>query len=446
MNYILLISLIVLLIIVFNIFKKSLFSASTFLISGFLLCTLSLISKMQSWNYTISLKTYILIITSIVCFIFGEWIFGKFKSDKRNGLNVYGNKTFFIFDPYKFKGTILLICLFSLLAVVIQLRYFSNLRSAATVTYSGKVITGAMIRSFSVHYGIDRSFFETVIIKLLPPLSYVSFFLFVNTRKHPNNSFVKWFLLLPLLCNLVCELLTTNRIGIIYNFIVVLGILLTCRYFKAKTKSEFNKFFLKVVVVVGLIALVSFRIAGFFTLRGLDRSFVDQIADYSGAAIVALDLGLTGNAEIIMDAPTLFSGFLKYLNLLNITDFNFMNSNAPFISWNNGDTNIYSSIYCYVCSIGYFGNYFTFMVMGLIFGWLKHVMDVKKNVFSILVYSWVLYIPTMSCIADRFYSQVLVGFFFVQLIEIYLLSRYFEKKGKNRSLKRISSLRIESSI
>jgi oligosaccharide repeat unit polymerase len=198
---------------------------------------------------------------------------------------------------------------------------------------------------------------------------------------------------------------------------------------KQKWSIRNNKKLIKILMLSCIVVFIFFRISGYITHRGIGVTLMSQISEYTAGSLVALDYGLNGKAGIITTASNLFGGILRVTNKLGFTNASFMSSNAEFVFWRNGSTNIYTAIYAYVCSFGYIGNYLVFLLMGMVFGRLfKKIMYYNHDPFVVITFSWFIFAPTLSCIADRFLTQILVINVVIQLIFLKLLLKFLKKK------------------
>lgn len=154
----------------------------------------------------------------------------------------------------------------------------------------------------------------------------------------------------------------------------------------------------------------------------------DQISDYTGAAIVALDLRVKSDMFDITDASSLFNGILRITNRLGFTSAHFMDSNAPFVYWKNGSTNIYTAICAYISAIGFIGNYLVFFFMGIIYRLLLKRIKLEGNPSDLIIFSWLIFAPALSCIAERFFTQIIIASVFIQIIEIKILTQWIINK------------------
>lgn len=426
MNVVLLISLIVLMFISFFINKRKLFSPSFMLLGGFCLCAIVLIAEQKNWHYYISFKTVLVIFISSLLFIFGEYAGKKmFVSRGLNSFNRSNDMIYGTFSPRKHPLFVFAVILFSLSVLVLQIRYFLKIVSLSgfSATFFNMFSYGGDVRTYVVHNEIDRNFAETFYVKSLLPVSFVFFFAFVSNIYNGVRDRVNIFFLIPMVCHLFSELLSSNRIGILYILIYALCTIVLAYLDKTRWNSKSNKKVLLFLFVSCVFVLIMFRISGFATQRGQNVSFFDQISIYTGASIVALDQGITGNAPIITNAETLFSGVLKLFNSLGITNFEFMASNAEFVKWGDASTNIFTAIYAYICAFGLIGNFIVFLLLGFLFGRLSRYREESKKSTVSIIYSWLLFVPLLSCIADRFFTQVLISFFFIQIIEIMVFNQ-----------------------
>lgn len=431
MNYLLCFTLIVLIFLTIIKNKGEVFSPSIMMLGGFLICNIVLIAEQSNWNYYISVKTYVLIISSCLMFIIGDFVISKIKlftSNKNIDSDIFFDNGRFLVDENKI--FVIALIFYSLIVLVLQVKYFLQISSLVGNTKGifGAFSVGGNIRSYVTHESLERGFIETLIIKGGLPVSFIAFFLFcLNVSAELKVKHNK-ILLLPMLLFMLSELFTTNRIGIINCCIYMLVSWICILQIK---KHWFyvnpNKKIIKIAILTCILLFVVFRLSGFATQRGLSRSMFDQISDYTGASIVALDIKVCNNDFELGNAADLFSGFFRITNKLGLSEVSFSETNASFVYWQNGSTNIYTAICAYISSIGYLGNYFTFLFMGVLYGCLYSRIKESKSMFSVIVFSWLIFAPTLSCIADRFYTQIFIVNVLIQIIEIYILIYFFVK-------------------
>jgi oligosaccharide repeat unit polymerase len=409
------------------------------IIGGFAICTIILISNESNWGYYLSGKTVLIIATSILTFLIGDImgrtiiLFNNYRSELECNSFKEKRNTYKIvcFNIKKNKALVLISILYSLIAFMLQIKYFYNISLLVGNKdgISGMFNYGAAIRSYVTHISVDRSNLEDLIVKLILPLSYVSFYLFISNIVSGKKIRANFILLITPIIHLLCELLSTNRIGIIYILIYMTVCTIVVYSIKQKWSIRNNKKLIKILMLSCIVVFIFFRISGYITHRGIGVTLMSQISEYTAGSLVALDYGLNGKAGIITTASNLFGGILRVTNKLGFTNASFMSSNAEFVFWRNGSTNIYTAIYAYVCSFGYIGNYLVFLLMGMVFGRLfKKIMYYNHDPFVVITFSWFIFAPTLSCIADRFLTQILVINVVIQLIFLKLLLKFLKKK------------------
>lgn len=439
MNVLLLILLLFLAGLTYLSYSRRVFSPSMMMIGGFLICTIILISNENLWDYYLSGKTVFVITTSILAFLTGD-IIGKkirFLNKNRSRLEDYALKgkrsapTMVSFNVKKNKTLVFLSIVYSLIVLILQIKYFNDI-SALVGNKDGlknMFYYGAGIRSYVTHFSIDRGYFVELLVKLILPIAFVSFYLFVSNAISGKKIRFNWILLITPVIHLLCELFSTNRIGIIYIFIYMTVCTIIMYSTKQKWSISNNKKLIKILILSCVVVFAFFRLSGFITHRGVGVPFLSQISAYTGGSLVALDHGLNYKVEAVGGASNLFAGILRFTNRLGLTNATFMSTNAEFVYWQNGSTNIYTAIYAYVRAFGYLGNYLSFLLMGVVFGRLfGKIMRYKHNPLLVIVFSWFIFAPTLSCIADRFFSQILIISVAVQLITLKLILKVLNKK------------------
>lgn len=439
MNILLLILLLFLAGLTYISYSRRIFSPPMMMIGGFLICTVILISNENLWDYYLSGKTVLVITTSIFAFLIGDSI-GKtvrFSNNNRSQLenNALKGKrntvTAVSFNVKKNKVLVFLSIVYSLIVLILQIKYFNDISVLVGNKdgFRSMFYYGAGIRSYVTHFSIDRNYFEELLVKLILPIAFVSFYLFISNAISGKKIRANWILLITPIIHLLCELLSTNRIGIIYIFIYMTVCTIVIYSTKQKWSIRNNKKLIKILIISCIVVFIFFRLSGFITHRGVDVTFLSQISEYTGGSLVALDYGLHDKVGIISRASDLFGGILRFTNGLGLTNATFMSTNAEFVYWQNGSTNIYTAIYAYVCAFGYLGNYFSFLLMGIVFGRLfRRIMHYKHSSFLVITFSWLIFAPTLSCIADRFFTQILVISVAMQLIALKLILKLLKRK------------------
>lgn len=402
-----------LLLILFNyiISDRNLFSPVIMTSIGYLISLLILIINSNSWNYNMSFKTFMIILTSIIALGFGE-LFARLTYKKVsiqcNNLNL-NREYYFIIKQYK---TIMVIIFMSLFT----LYYYFDIKRVASNIGFGSFIE--MISSYNKaqKYGFTLSTISTIGYSI----SFVIFniYMYMNLEVIINKiRKLRLIEIIPIIIYLVIVILSSNRMVFIY--IIITGILMAYIIWmnKYNWKKRVNIKIIKYSIFLLIAFFIIFMLLGLMT--GKTQHFnspFESISVYTSGSIIALDNFLDSFRYSIdnFGSETLY-GLSRVMEKLGV-DVVISKRNLPqtYIS-SDLMTNIYTSIRRYVHDYNYIGMYLIQIIIGYCYTKVLKNIEIhkyKSEKLIIIIYSSFYYPVLMQFIDDltltEFISQTCV--------------------------------------
>ena len=419
MIFILTLVLFILMVFIYIINKHSLCSISlianlSFFISALVYCfTFNVIGK------DISIKTFIVIICSIVFMFIGE-MFGK-----RVVINANKKEFFRVVDSNLYYSDSLckMIIIFCLMIITFLVRFYDLYKFSLTIGNSGGILgTLAAVRlSYATgQYVSQTSIMPIAIVLTLIFEIYAYLYLYYFLFNVIVAGIVQKRLLLPFIGYLIICISFTGRNQMIMAIVMLIWMMMYIYYSHfSKRKYVSNKLLRKIfkIGIISLIILLLYASVTRNTAANETSSFVKVITSYFSSALYGLDQNMDGLIYGINGRRLCFGYYtLQELHtFLNSCGMDFavpVFHNLPFFSYKNGSSNIYTSLLFPILDYGIIGMLITRLFIGLFSGMVlnrvrKLDYSKKESVTWIVFVGLLFYNAFNSYIADRYYDNIL---------------------------------------
>ncbi|WP_220768831.1 O-antigen polymerase [Shewanella sp. MBTL60-007] len=431
-------TLFIMLVMAMYLTKYDVLSPSIVLIIGFLITSVSSLYVNIISDMSISMVTYLVIVTSIMFFLCGEGLAKVFvnsisKSVTRCG-NINTKETNIDYHvPQSFLYLIVVVALYTCLGqyeyILESGRLFSKDGGTLELIAASRICTIEPIACESVPFSMALK------LGLLTTkcISYFIVFLLIFKRgdqhlKRKASRFA-FYLILTLFC--IQLLLSTARTGFIYFLIYVFAMWAFFQYKSERVRKKAVKVILKKAVKVFLFSCLIFYALGYFTSKSNDLSIADMLIGYTGYQNFALDLYLDDECNKFCSpiGPETFYGLRATLFRFGFVE-NWMRANLSFAEFENGrSSNVYTAIRRVISDFSLFGSYIYFFILGVFYGVLyKSIQINRKNDFSIALYCMLLFPVFMNAWEERFSNVVFSTFMFANVIILYFVFYIFKRR------------------
>lgn len=426
---ILFIILLQLIIISYHIFNKNIFSPLIMTSLGYIIALLVLIINMNKWDYTMSFKTFFVILTSILAIGFGE-VLARITYKKTNKSTIE-NRLYINNDvSVKIYKTIICIVFMSLFA----LYYYYDIRKVA-----GHIGFSGFSDMFSAYNKAQKQGYSLSIVSTIGySASFVitSIYIYINLNMAINkNQKIKIINTIPIILYLIINIISSNRMGYIYIIItgVLMGYIIWMR--KYQWKKHINRKIIKYCIGLLIIFFIVFILLGLIT--GKTQHFnspLESISLYTSGSIVALDNFLDGFKYSIhnLGTETLY-GINRIIAKLG-ADVVIAKRNLPqtYIS-SDLMSNVYSSIRRYLNDYNYLGLYLIQIMIGYFYTKILKNIELhkyKNENLIIIIYSSFYYPVVMQFVDDLLFSIFLSQTFVFQIIMFIILYKFILSSGR----------------
>lgn len=378
MIYILFIGILILFFISFFLFKKNVLNPSVILCSVFLVSLFFSILNVKKWGIVFHLNTVLIILSTIIVFIFGNSIVYLLVKKKKITISKVpirikkiSNKTIFFIN---------ISCLF-LLYLYFQEIYKLSLLGGNPGGYDFMLsyARNAVLNSFKIKSTIGYCTFY------VKAVSYICFFNFSYIIIFDKFKIKYLFLLLPIIIYCGFIVLSTGRTDFIYLLIYMLNVFFILYQQKYNFSFKTNK----KIAFYGVVSLIIFFIV--FSLTGLLRGKIqfknifEVLSLYTGSSLQAFNIYLE-SPEILNKYFGENTLFLVY-NILRKLGYKIPYLYAPyeFIYFGGIKTNIYSAMRRYFEDFGIEGLVLIVFLLGIFYGIFFYYASYKRNNFFILI-------------------------------------------------------------
>lgn len=440
MNIILIITLFILLFINIAIGKELLFPG-VIITAVFLFAALLLQINYSSWQYTIHVSTFLIILLSVFAISVGVWT-GSSLSD---ALHMSNSKKAFPEVEALLKGPIWFVLNIILLIIAIYYAYHQYSLSIQFGNSEGIVGVLGTLRSHMIANpdAIKNSIGLNTALAFARAAGYVGLYLFIFclVTKKQGIKMVIW----PAISVLVLCVLSASRGGMIAFAAAVLfdWYVIEKRLF-GKT---INGKTVATVLVVAVIGMISFWSIGLLTGQSTVLNLWESLSIYAGSSLLCLDSFINQSAVVISDSPThTFKGIVNMLNMLGADQFSYSSNHSEMVRWSCYSSNVYTAIYPYIKDFGIIGGIFFSGLVGIVFGlaWRSFNTRPLGSLFVITYGRFFGYASLMMSIAERLCSEYLAINVFVEVFFYLILITMMSKPKCSKQESCLRSIKDES--
>ena len=416
MIVVLLFLLIALDVLCFIFFDRNILSPSVLAVSMFVLSTFVAVLNIEAWKFTLSAYTVVMIMTSLLALVLGEFLVRLFFYRRRQSAHNYIPE-----NPIKIHtGFIVFICIVLSLLCMHYLQELMRLAVAAGYTNSEGALFVAYVRTASLKpeiYGtVDRiagwsSTLATV-------FAYVFLYIIWYNKIYCNT--FNFLFLIPVITFLPYTVFSGGRTQFIYliAFSIIVGGTFYLQKHRWKIKSMFK------ILKAGVLGIAAFFVI-FIAVGSLKSSTIVEtalstISFYTGLSIPSLDdYFLHPRPEGEYFGEHVLFGIYAFLREFDesIPDFY-----APydFVSFNGTKGNVYTVIRRYHEDFGIAGLYGMMFFLGFFYS-LFYLKVNKRSCYGLLLYGFIIAPIVEASIEERFFMSIVSHSKFAVLILMYCI-------------------------
>jgi oligosaccharide repeat unit polymerase len=425
--HLLLATLILMVILFFIINGRDVLFPSIGVTVGFIISTVFLIINENRWEIIIHDVTFFVIISGILILFLGE-ISAKSLIEYKNSYRVKS-----ISINGNIRDTVLSIKSISLVIITLIM----------TISFIWFLYH---IYKVSIAYGYSENIFKILsyyrsarapmnpILKILIisdiPIAYFCILVFFDNYYNLNRKKYKY--LIPVILYTAIEIVSSNRIGILYLLIVIVSL----RYILFKRKHNWHMWGSNLkFITYGIITFVAFLgvfyLLGMLTGKTKDNNFFYIISVYVGSSIAALDHFLVDFEYNMKNFgnETIFYGINSIINLFGINMGLTQSRYLEFVSLGQMGirTNIYTAFRRLLHDYGILGmiiiQYFTGFVYTHIYCKIKN-RSYKNEKLAILIYIYFFRYLILFVIEEKIIVNLFTITTLIQVFLMYLLLKY----------------------
>lgn len=437
MIWVLLFLLIAFDIFLFILFDRNILSPSVLAVSMFVLSTFVACLNIETWKFTISAYTVVMIMTSLMALGAGEFLVRLFYYKR-----VQSRNNHIPLVPIEVDARfVIFICIILGLLCVHYIQELMRVAMAAGYRKDEGLLFVAYVRKATLRpeiYGrIDRlAGWSSTIAQIF---AYVFLYSICYNKVYFNK--FNFLYLIPVITYLPYTVFTGGRTQFIYiiAFLIVVGGTFYLQKNKWKLKSVLT------VIKAGFLGIVFF-LCIFIAVGSLKSSTIVEtafstISFYTGMSIPSLDdyfLNPRPKGEYFGE-HVLFGiyGFLREFNPA-IPEFY-----APydFVEFNGTSGNVYTAIRRYHQDFGIVGLYGLMFFLGFFYAFFYLLVN-KRSCFGLLLYAYIIAPIVEISIEERFFMSILTHSKIPIIILLYLGYIFFTSTAFRKSFSFIFSRRV----
>lgn len=437
MIYLLLFTVLLMLILSYVIFDFDLFSPSVVLCAAYLVSILAAVFNVTSWNIEYHLNSYLVIVSGISVFIFGEFLFRIFYNQKSKLTNLSTNKNV-IGYIYVSKIKVLFIIGFQIITFILYVKqvYRISLLAGNQHGYS----TMMSYYNYAINYmtlpsGQGPNFFVTQMYSFSLVFSYIMLYVFINNIIAENRK-MSFLYIIPTIIFIATTFLTGSRAGI--ADLCIYAAVISYIFYNQKNgwKMRGNlKFIFKIILYfIGFMLI-------FFCIKQLvgrtdTTHFWNYTTGYIGGSIQLFDVYMQNPIpQTNLWGSETFFAIYKFLSKYGIVQTNIYR-NLPFISLAGTPFNVYTAFRRYIDDFGVAGIIFPQLTMSIFYGFFYYHIKQYKNAYyknlKIILYGFIFFPIVFHPFDEMFFSSLLsIGLITQLLIFLFVYKFLIPKDNKD---------------
>lgn len=385
--------LLFLLIVIFYYNRKDIIAPSviftlSFFLSGAIFSLNSLV-----WEYDLSFKTKITIVSGILTFFAGCVIGNLFRlrvsyKGDRNIIFTLKNKNVFLF-----LSICLLLPLLRLMDIIVSV---GSLNLDAYHDYEGQNVFGVLLKIAS---------------PICNALSIILIYSIISNKFQGIR--IKKIQILPILSFFIATVLSSNRIEMLYTFIYFFVIYFLI--YKVKRNQNIHAYHILLFSFLSIIVFAIFYGLGYLT--GKSQNFgnggISYISYYAASSFPAFDMFLDKFVYDISNFGTeTFSGLTSLGSWLGLDIDYVENRSKEFVKFSDmtSGTNVYTCFRSLLHDFDYLGMYIILFFEGLLFQiiYRKSIIECRQGgIFWVILYAYSCAFIMLSSILERIFASFL---------------------------------------
>ena len=406
------------------------------IVTSLMTCSVFLATtKIERWHLYMSVDASLLIVSSLLCFIFGGvWADWQIKNNIQ-GIPVIKEKCVYSIS----QSNLILMGLIILVLGYFQYKEFYD-ASKILGNQSGPLDFSSMIKA--IRPSIERETFKfsrwnsyrNIIAQMI---LFCSTFIFCVRSIQNNERFCfknNLFYLLPLLPYSLFIMCSTGRtLPLDYLlFVLVSGsIIFQIRAgFTLKSRTKIINVFIGVALLFFIIFLAMGTLSGKVRIGG--RGPYEILVHYAGLSMPAFSVFVEQiHTEVPYIGNTTLLGIYNNLNRLG-ADLPSVKLFLPFVRFNDITTNVYTMMARYIKDYGYIGMHLIMVFLGLFYVvFYDYLRFISKKLDFIPYYGIIPMTLFFAINDDRFFTQVLNTATLYRFVSFYLIFKFFVLKTMN---------------
>lgn len=399
------------------------------LVSGVFWCSsLFLLMNENEWCVSIDSSTFEIILISTIVFSLGSFLGSKIKIK-----NDFKNVRKEIYIPNSIFNISILIITVILISFLVN-----RINIAASIGVSGNIfdlLYGLRLnmKIYSEYYTIGSIL--NLGIVFLRAYGFICLYIFISSYIRGNIVERKKYVI-PILALMLCEILSTSRIGlIVFVFAGVFDYyILSKNTLFGSRKIKFlncRKFFRTMIGLV--LFVIGFYALGLITGQSKVYSLWDTISVYFGSSIVCLNDGIiNSNNQNFVFGQYSFRGVNRFLSFIGVDIPDFSN-HLENVYFGELGSNVYTALFPYVQDFGVPVSYMLQCFVGIVFGymWKKYMLSSNGDFIQLVYGRFFGSALLLYSVAERLFSEYVSLnvfaelFFYVFLAKCILKYRYF---------------------
>lgn len=402
----LVISLLLLLLISYIIFKKDFLSPSFVFTAGFCYSSVWAYFFRKKWSLNLNTNTYLVIVGGVLTFLMFSIIINKSIGNKKKPLEISFNDNYIRIEFIK---NLLILCI-EIFTFVFTIYELIKLTGGSLGNIGDMIYKYRYANTFT-----DTPMYFPKLLSFLRIFSlacgYYYGFVFINNFVS-SKKIIKIEILIVIM-SILNMIITGARGGAINLIIGIMAWYIMVRDRNGK-KIRINKKFLVRVLVLAIVFLLSFRYIGGMLGRNSSSkiSGTEYLAHYSGAQIKLLDMYLQEDKLAKSDffGQQTFIYMIKWLGpVLGMNNTNYT-LDIPFKVVNGVNIgNVYTTFYAFIYDFGYIGVFVLTALMAIISQLIyeksrRKIFVIKPSIY-VLMYGFIIGSLLLSFFSNKFYEQ-----------------------------------------
>lgn len=408
------------LIVINKFFNKQILYPSILVCIVFFLSSILVYLNQSLWNFEVDEKTFFVVVISLILYSVGANLGGRLVWKKQFYKTISE-------DAIHFSRATVWVC--TVLCILVDYLYYRKQINLARVLGSSGGLEDmffAIRSNMKIEtdlYGL--SIWMNIGIAFVRAFGYVCLFIVIYrliNKKSKNFRYIP-----PLFCLVICELLSSSRIGLI---VFVSAIIFNAYFSLKKLNVNINRIIIKVAAVLIIIFFMAFYSFGTITGQSDVYSAWETISIYLGASIVCLDnyllnpwppSGIVGQYS--------FKGINALLRRFG-ADIPSYSNHLPNVYFGSVGSNIYTALFPFIHDYGILISFIIQLLLGVVFGFTWRLFNRADRItlFTIIYGRFFGYAVCMYSIAERLCSEYLALNVFVEIFFYYIILKFLLRK------------------